>query len=79
VFDADLTGNVALIFGNEGMGISTELRARAGVSVTIPMPGATESLNVAAAAAVCLFERVRQLAAPNIHRAAAGEPGPRLA
>jgi TrmH family RNA methyltransferase len=68
VFDADLTGNVALIFGNEGMGISAELRACAGVAVTIPMPGAAESLNVAAAAAVCLFERVRQLAAAHIPR-----------
>jgi len=31
--------------------------------VAIPMPGKTESLNAAAAAAVCLFERVRQLTA----------------
>jgi TrmH family RNA methyltransferase len=68
VFDADLTGNVAVIFGNEGMGISAELRARASVAVTIPMPGAAESLNVAAAAAVCLFERVRQLAAIDLSR-----------
>jgi TrmH family RNA methyltransferase len=60
VFDADLTGEVALIFGNEGGGVSRELANAAHEVVAIPMPGKVESLNVAAAAAVCLFERVRQ-------------------
>lgn len=60
VFDADLTGDVALVFGNEGAGLSPALTARAQQTVHIPMPGLTESLNVGAAAAVCLFERVRQ-------------------
>lgn len=61
LYDADLTGKVALLFGNEGNGLSPELRSAAHVEVSIPMPGALESLNVAAAVAVCLFERVRQL------------------
>lgn len=61
VFDADLTGDVALLFGNEGGGLSPTLSALAHETVFIPMPGQAESLNVAAAAAVCLFERVRQL------------------
>jgi RNA methyltransferase, TrmH family len=61
VFDADLRGKVALVFGNEGAGVSDALRQCAHEAVSIPMPGAAESLNVAAAAAVCLFERVRQL------------------
>lgn len=61
VFDADLTGNVALLFGNEGAGLSPALAALAHETVHIPMPGRAESLNVGAAAAVCLFERVRQL------------------
>lgn len=56
----DLTGNVAFVFGNEGAGVSSELSAVADVSVAIPMLGRTESLNVAMAATVCLFERVRQ-------------------
>jgi TrmH family RNA methyltransferase len=60
VYDADLTGRVALLFGNEGQGISASLRRAANASISIPMPGKAESLNVAAAAAVCLFERVRQ-------------------
>ena len=61
VYDADLTGKVALVFGNEGAGVSDALAKRAHGAMAIPMPGAAESLNVAAAAAVCLFERVRQL------------------
>jgi TrmH family RNA methyltransferase len=61
LYDADLTGKTALLFGNEGGGLSPELRSASQVEVSIPMPGAVESLNVAAAVAVCLFERVRQL------------------
>lgn len=61
VFDADLSGDVALLFGNEGAGLSPALAALAHETVHIPMPGRAESLNVGAAAAVCLFERVRQL------------------
>jgi TrmH family RNA methyltransferase len=61
VFDADLTGRVGLLFGNEGAGLSAALLEAADSVVSIPMPGKAESLNVAAAAAVCLFERVRQL------------------
>lgn len=61
VFQEDLRGQVALVFGNEGGGISARLLGAAHAVVAIPMPGSTESLNVAAAAAVCLFERVRQL------------------
>ena len=61
VFDVDLTGPVGLIFGNEGAGLSRGLLDKVATVVAIPMPGQTESLNIAAAAAVCLFERVRQL------------------
>ena len=61
VFDADLRGSIGFLFGNEGAGLGAALLAAAHSTVSIPMPGAAESLNVAAAAAVCLFERVRQL------------------
>jgi TrmH family RNA methyltransferase len=61
VYDTDLTGRVGFLFGNEGAGLSAALLAAADAIVSIPMPGGAESLNVAAAAAVCLFERVRQL------------------
>jgi TrmH family RNA methyltransferase len=60
VFSADLRGRVGLIFGNEGAGLSPSLARLAHQAVSIPMPGKAESLNVAAAAAVCLFEKVRQ-------------------
>lgn len=58
---ADLTGSIGWLFGAEGQGVSAALARRAALRVTIPMPGAAESLNVAAAAAVCFYERARQL------------------
>jgi TrmH family RNA methyltransferase len=60
LYDVDLRGPVAWLFGAEGRGLSPGLAASANVRVRIPMPGAVESLNVAAAAAICLFEQVRQ-------------------
>jgi TrmH family RNA methyltransferase len=63
VFEAGLRGEVGFMFGNEGSGLSAALLGLAAERVAIPMPGSAESLNVAAAAAVCLFERVRQSAA----------------
>ena len=56
----DLSHPVAWVFGNEGAGVSQDLLKRAACQAAIPMPGGAESLNVAAAAAVCLFEAVRQ-------------------
>lgn len=52
---ADLTGRLAWAFGGEGAGLSAAILARAAERVTIPMAGG-ESLNVAAAAAICLYE-----------------------
>lgn len=60
LWDMDLSGPVALAFGNEGQGLSPAMTAAATSRVTIPMPGTAESLNVAMAATVCLFEVVRQ-------------------
>jgi len=62
LYSFDLTGPVAFIIGNEGAGLSDALIGAANSKVTIPMPGRAESLNAAAAAAICLFERVRQTA-----------------
>lgn len=60
LFATALGGRIAVAVGNEGAGLSPALAACADTRVTIPMPGGFESLNAAAAAAVCLFERVRQ-------------------
>ncbi len=51
----------AWVFGSEGQGISTNVLEATSQSVRIPTPGKTESLNVAAAAAICLYESSRQL------------------
>ncbi|WP_028535156.1 TrmH family RNA methyltransferase [Paludibacterium yongneupense] len=61
LYRQDLRGPVAFVFGNEGAGVSRALLDLADVRVRIPMPGQAESLNVAMAATLCLFERVRQL------------------
>lgn len=60
IYQCDLRGPIAWVFGNEGAGVSEGWRARAAHRLTIPQPGRIESLNVAAAAAVCLFEQNRQ-------------------
>ena len=62
LFDLDLKGPVAWIFGNEGAGLSESVLRLATHRARIPMPGSAESLNVAAAAAICLFEQLRQRA-----------------
>lgn len=61
LFDTNLTGAIALIVGNEGAGISAALNQHATKHIKIPMALGMESLNVAAATGICLFERVRQL------------------
>jgi TrmH family RNA methyltransferase len=60
LYEAQWSGPVAWIFGAEGQGVRRDLIAAASLRIKIPMPGAVESLNVAAAAAVCLFEAVRR-------------------
>ena len=68
VFAAPLGNRVALAIGNEGGGLSDTLAAEATQRVTIPMHAGVESLNAAAATAVCLFECVRQRSAAKPHR-----------
>ncbi len=60
LFDARLDGPVAFAFGNEANGVSRPLRSRADSLLRIPIQGSAESLNVASAAAVCLYEAIRQ-------------------
>lgn len=60
LYTADLAADGILAFGTEGSGVSAELLERADVRLHIPINDRIESLNVAAAAAVCLFERQRR-------------------
>jgi TrmH family RNA methyltransferase len=60
LYEAQWSGSLAWVFGAEGQGVRRELIDAAMLRVRIPMPGAVESLNVGAAAAVCLFEAVRR-------------------
>lgn len=61
--DAMLPWPCAWVLGHEGQGIAPALQALCSLSLRIPQPGGEESLNVAAAAAVCLYESARQRAA----------------
>ena len=60
IYDIDLQQPVAWLFGHEGQGISDQLTALTTHQVGIPHHGRMESLNVAASAAVCFFEQLRQ-------------------
>ena len=60
LYELDLRRPTAFAFGNEGAGLGAALQ-QVCRPFMVPMPGRVESLNVAAAAAICLFERVRQL------------------
>jgi TrmH family RNA methyltransferase len=62
--EADLAGPTAWLFGPEAHGLPSELAAVATHRVHIPMPGSAESLNVASAASICLYQsaRARRLA-----------------
>jgi TrmH family RNA methyltransferase len=60
LYDLDLRQPVAWIFGHEGQGVAPALLADAHWQIAIPHRSAMESLNVAACAAVCFFEQLRQ-------------------
>lgn len=60
LYEQDLTQPVALVFGNEQRGVSDDARTMADGTVYIPMRGMVESLNISVAAAVSLYEAMRQ-------------------
>ena len=59
LYDADLTGPTAWLFGNEAWGLPPELAQLADHRVAIPIHGRAESLNLSTAAALCLYESAR--------------------
>ncbi len=62
MWDADLSGGLALVFGAEGKGLRPLVRRTCDELVSIPLEGTVESLNVSVAAAVLLYEAKRQRA-----------------
>ncbi len=60
LYDLDLTGKIAFVFGNEHRGVSEEAARQADENFQIPMKGMIQSLNVSVACAVTLFEALRQ-------------------
>ena len=60
MWDADLSGGVALVLGAEGKGLRPLVRRTCDAAVSIPMAGRIESLNVSVAAALLLYESRRQ-------------------
>ncbi|WP_051006642.1 TrmH family RNA methyltransferase [Nitrolancea hollandica] len=72
LYSLDLTGPVALVFGNEQRGVSEDARQGADGGLVIPMMGMVRSLNISVACAVSLYEALRQ------RRAAGGYLRPKL-
>ena len=60
IYDADLKGAVAIVIGSEGEGISRLVLEKCDFLVKIPMKGDVNSLNASVAAALFIYETVRQ-------------------
>jgi RNA methyltransferase, TrmH family len=60
IYQTSLQSPLGWLFGHEGQGVSPNLLAQASAQITIPHQTEIESLNVAACAAICFFEQVRQ-------------------
>ena len=60
LYEADFVGATAIVIGSEGSGLSRIVREKCDFIVSIPMKGRVNSLNASAAAAVLLYEAVRQ-------------------
>ena len=60
MWDTDLSGGAALVFGAEGKGLRPLVRRTCDAAVSIPLAGEVESLNVSVAAALLLYEAARQ-------------------
>ncbi len=67
LYEHDLLGPVALVFGNEKLGISREASELADGNLLIPMVGLIQSLNISVACAVTLYEAMRQRTAAGLY------------
>jgi 23S rRNA (guanosine2251-2'-O)-methyltransferase len=62
IWEADLTGRIAIIIGGEGKGVRRLVRAHADFQLRIPLPGAIDNLNASVSAGIALAECLRQRA-----------------
>lgn len=60
IYDADLSGSLALVMGEEHRGIGERIAKRCDELVRLPMRGTVSSLNVSVATGICLYEAMRQ-------------------
>ncbi|MCX8481881.1 MAG: RNA methyltransferase [Sediminibacterium sp.] len=60
IYDVDLTDSMAIVFGNEGTGVSEEMISLCDGNLFIPQIGMIQSLNISVACAVILYESFRQ-------------------
>ncbi|HUX61801.1 MAG TPA: RNA methyltransferase [Ignavibacteriaceae bacterium] len=67
IYDLDFTEKTAIVLGNEHRGVSEEAANLADVTFAIPMFGMVQSLNVSVAAAVILYEALRQRDKKNLY------------
>jgi tRNA (guanosine-2'-O-)-methyltransferase len=67
LYELDLTKKVAIVVGNENRGVSDEMKKQSDETFYIPMKGMIQSLNVSVAAAVSLFEALRQRENKNMY------------
>lgn len=60
IYSTNLTGDIAIVVGSEGFGVSALTKKKADQVITIPMFGQINSLNASVSAGVCMYEAVRQ-------------------
>jgi tRNA (guanosine-2'-O-)-methyltransferase len=68
LYDIDFTKKVAIVFGNEHLGVSEEVIKQSDGNLIIPMYGMVQSLNVSVSVAVCLYEALRQREASGMYK-----------
>jgi len=60
LYEFDLTKKVAIVFGNEHLGVTEDVKIKSDSNLIIPMYGMIQSLNISVSVAVCLYEALRQ-------------------
>ena len=61
LYDTDLSGNMIIVIGNEGQGVTRDIQNISDKRIIIPMPGELESLNAGVSFSIIIYERLRQI------------------